>query len=323
MIVEAIYAQYPGRHREAHQYALIDMGKEDACGLVQKVLLELYEVFSDHDPHRGKVLHKTLAACRLVCRLWSWIVRPIRGGFVIRAQGKEWLSPAFPYYILQHTPVLPRNGAGLQDSHSGWSTENYTAALVDSHPKFLPELIRNMISGIYIYMEKKGPNDDYCWEDEKESVKRSALAACCLVSREWNRVFTPILYEDIFLGGGSSLSTRSLLHRTFRYTQPANKALVKTMTITLADDGSTANLLSICFSVPNLHRLILGFKEFNPAILHPDFAQHLYSLSKRCTIQIGKGSGDPVLISWKTLAGFMRRFKSTRGRFCTRCQGGK
>ena len=73
------------------------------------------------------------------------------------------------------------------------------------------------------------------------------------------------------------------------------------MTIEPAEDGSTANLLSICFSLPNLHKLILDFNKFDLSTLNPNFVQQLRSLSKPCTIQMGE-DGDPVNVgSWGPL----------------------
>ena len=181
-----------------------------------------------------------------------------------------------------------------------------------SHPKFLPELTQNIFPGFYRRLENS--DDDFEWENEDKSIIQRTLAACCLVSREWNRIFTPILYGDIFLGKKKSLVTRSLLYRTFRQTQPARKPLVKTMTIALAEDGSTANLLSICFSMPNLRKLILDFENFDLSTLHPDFVQQLRSLSKCCTIQVVKCNGNVIVNQWKLLSGyvdFTRRSKST------------
>ena len=158
------------------------------------------------------------------------------------------------------------------------------------------------------------------------SYTQSTLAACCLVSREWNRIFTPVLYEEIFLGEKKPLLTQSLLHRTFRQTQPAHKALVKTMTIAPAEDGSTANLLSICFKMPNLQKLILESKKFDPSTLHPNFVQHIRSLSKCCIIEMGE-DGDYVDVGgWESLPryiGFTRRSKSTLLRFSTSYSDGR
>ena len=188
-----------------------------------------------------------------------------------------------------------------------------------SHPKFLPELTRNILPGFY---KCRGT---FYWKDEKKSIIQSTLAACCLVSREWNRIFTPILYGDIFLGGKKPLLTQSLLHRTFRQTQPTHKTVVKTMTIAPAEDGSTANLLSICFSLPNLCKLILDFKEFNLSTLHPSVVQQLQSLSEYCTIQMLEDDGGDVDVSWGLLpsyVNFTRRSKSTSHKFWMYSLGG-
>ena len=193
-----------------------------------------------------------------------------------------------------------------------------------SHPKFLPELTQNILLGFYRCSYHV--SGFLRWKNEDKSVIQSTLAACCLVSREWNRIFTPILYGDIFLTGKKPLLTQSLLLRTFRQTQPAHKALVKTMTITPAEDGSTANLLSICFSLPNLRKLILDFKKFDLSTLNPNFVQQLRSLSKPCTIQMGE-DGDSVDVgSWGPLPSyidFTRRTKSTSHRFWMSSSGSR
>ena len=185
-----------------------------------------------------------------------------------------------------------------------------------SHPKFLPELTRNILPGIYKCLNKDPSY--FWWKNEDKSIIKSTLAACCLVSREWNRTFTPVLYGDIFLAGKKPLLTQSLLLCTFRKTQQAHKALVKTMTIAPAQDGSTANLLSICFSLPNLGKLILDFKKFDLSTLNPNFVQQLRSLSKRCTIQIAEDGDDVDIGDWGSLLtyiDFTRRSRSTSCKF--------
>ena len=141
------------------------------------------------------------------------------------------------------------------------------------------------------------------------------IAACCLVSREWNRIFTPVLYGDIFLAGKKPLLTRSLLHRTFQHTKPTHKALVRTMTIQLAEDGSTANSLSICLSLPNLHKLIIDIPKVDPTTLHSTFAQYLRSLSRCCAIQMRGDSRywNRIMTQWQSLPiwiNFIRRSRS-------------
>ena len=166
-----------------------------------------------------------------------------------------------------------------------------------------------------MHIKKYSWRDYYEWEKEKESIIRSTFLACCLVSHEWNRIFTPILYENIILGRKKSLLTRSLLHRTFQHTNPTHKALVRTMTIELAEDGSTANSLSICFSFPNLHKLIIDLSDVDPATLHSNFAQNLQSLSRCCAIQMrgDLGSDNDIRTQWQSLPiwiNFIRRSRS-------------
>ena len=242
--------------------------------------------------------------------------------FTIRVGDEEW--PSFSWYILQHPSLRLEERSGInQESDTGWCTRNYREDLMKSHPKFLPELTQDLLPGFYKCLNKG--SSSFNWRDEDKLVIQSTLAACCLVSHEWNRIFTPILYGDIFLGEKKPLVTRSLLHRTFRHTQPAHKALVKTMAIVPAADGSTANLLSICFSMPNLRKLILQLWGFNLSALHPNVVQQLRSLSKPCTIKL-REDGDYVNIDeWESLSSyinFVRRSKSASCRFWLGSSGG-
>ena len=288
-------------------------GEKLPSELIPKLLLKLYEVVSNSDPQRCKALHKTLASCRLVCRRWRRIVISERKRFIIRADNKNWSVPS--WYMLKRTPLLLQDGSGINQG-----CQNYREDLMKSHPKFLPELTWNILPGLY---QRDG---FFRWKDEKTSVVQSTLAACCLVSRNWNRTFNPILYGDVWLGEKNPLITQSLLHRTLRQT-PAHKALVKTMTIVPAEDGSTSNLLSICFSMPNLHRLLLDFKKSDLSKVHPGLVHHLRSLSKCCIIQMEEDhEGNANIYSWELLPSyinFTRRSKSTSGKFWIVSSGGR
>ena len=172
-----------------------------------------------------------------------------------------------------------------------------------------------MILGISVYMKEK-ESHCYQWEEEKISVAQRTMVACCLVCHEWNRIFTPILYTDIHLGGKKSLLTRSLLHRTFRYTQPSRTSLVKTMSIEPAEDGSTADSLSICFSLPNLQKLTLEFWNIDLALLHPNFAQSLRSLSRCCTIEMGRSYSAKITTQWQSLTRWVSFIRCSRLASC-------
>ena len=218
------------------------------------------------------------------------------------------ISP--PPMVRSARPLLMES----QEDNAGWLPDDYTAALLKTRSKFLPELMPNMIAGISMHMKKKFRRNDYEWKEEKGSVIQSISAACCLVSHEWNRIFTPMLYENIILGGKKSLLTRSLLHRTFQHTKPTHKALVRTMTIELAEDGSTATSLSICFSLPNLHKLIIDLKRVDPTTLHSNFAQNLQSLSRCCAIQMrgDLGSEKEISTQWQSLPTWINFIRRSR-----------
>ena len=195
-----------------------------------------------------------------------------------------------------------------------------------SHPKFLPELTQNILPGFYKRLNKD--SSFFTWRDEDKLVIQSTLAACCLVSHEWNRIFTPMLYENIILGRNKSLLTRSLLHRTFQHTKPTHNALVRTMTIELAEDGSTANSLSICFSLPNLHKVIIDLPDVDPTTLHSNLAHNLQSLSRRCAVQM-RGDfriDNDIITQWRSLPtwiNFIRRSRSIPYGLFAGASGGK
>ena len=116
---------------------------------------------------------------------------------------------------------------------------------------------------------------------------------------------SPVLYGDILLGREKSLLTQSLLLCTLRKTQPTHKTLVKTMTIVPTEDGSIANLLSICFIMPNLRKLILDFERFDLSTLNPNVVQQLRSLSMPCTIQIGEDGHFVDIGGWGSLPSYI------------------
>ena len=178
-----------------------------------------------------------------------------------------------------------------------FTPEDRTITVVDSesHPQFLPGLISRINQEV---CRRNAPQHDPDMVNREESIIRSTLAACCLVSHDWNKVSTPFLYGDTTLRGKKSSLSQSLLHRTLRHTHPYYRTLVKSIAIEAAEDGSTSNLLSICFAMPNLRRVTLEPQGLDPTKLHPNFVQHVQSLSKRCTVQMGAGYED---IQWDSL----------------------
>ena len=288
----------------------VGVKKQFPLELVLKVLLNLYEPPSDQIPHYGKVLHRTLAACRLVCRRWGEIVKSAKDRFIILAYNKEWPSPSFPY----GTPQRERLLHSEEESDLGWLSESCRADLIDSHPKFPPELTPNLALGLD--MLKYIMSDDIYWSDEGISSIYHTLTKWCLVSREWNKNLTRFLYEYIILGRKGPLRAQLLLHHTFRHTKPDYKSFVKIMEIVPAEDGSTAGLLSICLSMPNLCRLRLKFDGMNPAALPPNLAQMLRSLPRDCTAQLGKDCNDTIDIKWVSLSAWISFIRSSKLILC-------
>ena len=119
-----------------------------------------------------------------------------RRWFTIRVGEEEW--PSFSWYILQRTPALLQDGSEInQVSYARWFPETYMATLAKWRQSFPPELLPGIIQGL----DRRRNRQDIGWEGENRLLIRSTPVACCLVSSEWNRTFTPILYEDILLDG--------------------------------------------------------------------------------------------------------------------------
>ena len=228
----------------------------------------------------------------------------------------EHIPTSLSYDTPQRSPT-PLDGG--EKSDPGWPglPKDYTTTLADSCPKYLPDLLPDTVLELNRYTPSYGT-----YSDEGRSSRQCTLATWCLVSRQWNRILTPILYAEIFIGGKEPLLTQSLLHRTLRCT---NKSFVKTITIEPAGDGLTVGLLSVCFSMPNLRKVILGFERIYPAALHPNFAQTLRSLSKFCTVQMGRSYNDAITTKWESLpcwVGFIRRSQLTPCSFRVGSEGG-
>ena len=114
--------------------------------LIPKILLEIYDAFSEHYPERGRALCRTLASCRLVCYRWSRIVKSTRNQFIIQANSQEWPAPSFSYYLLRCTSLPLQDGSEMnQENDLGWFSESYAVTVLSLRPKFPPELILHMI----------------------------------------------------------------------------------------------------------------------------------------------------------------------------------
>ena len=183
---------------------------------------------------------------------------------------------------------------------------------------FLPELVYYIPQGLYRKDRGDSCTQVYRWEWEDEWMVRRTLAAWCLVCHEWNKIFTPFLYRNIFLGGSIPIHTVSLLRRTLWHSQRPYQDLIQTMDVR-AEDGSTTSILLAALKCPNLRLLILS--ELNISRLHPKLSQHIRLLSKSCTIRMYaqwlEGDRQKLLLQ---LVGFLRHAQPTECTLWNPCQ---
>ena len=134
---------------------------------------------------------------------------------------------------------------------------------------FLPELVPILVSAL----ERHNWGDD--WEGKNERLRRTTLAACCLVCHEWHKLFAPLLYEELILDS-TFIDASSLRH-------PAYNKLVRKLTVDLKSEYHIQSVwILISSNIPNLCELVI--EQFDHSKFHPRLAQHLRSLSKRCNI---------------------------------------
>ena len=165
-----------------------------------------------------------------------------------------------------------------------------------SDQKLLLGLFHSMIPSIRRGSRKSSAGNAYYWTYEPTVLIQKTLASWSLVCHEWNRVFTPLLYQSIVVGKtGPSLTEERL-----REVEPTHKALIRTIRVKAAEGVSTANiLLGLIPGLPNLRELTLD--GLVPPRLHPDFPKHISSLSKKCTVRLRYGEGYGGLVDWKLL----------------------
>ena len=217
------------------------------------------------------------------------------------------LSINLDYSIMDVYRLFPRlRGCNTKSS---WLPEGYTEALIGSREKFPAASIPFLIPGL----QRKcvGPG---VWVDEPETLYRATVANCCLVSREFNRIFTPVLYNHILLDGQETPLTSSLLLRTFQDKKRSH--MVYRMTIGLKADGSNASLLSLCFGMPNLCQLALRIDIPCLSTLHPNVAQYLRTLSRNCVIRVLGCCENSIRTNWELLPSWLSFIQCSKLDLC-------
>lgn len=106
--------------------------------------------------------------------------------------------------------------------------------------KLLPEIVLEVVASAKTIKHRSGSYSEKC----------AVLQSFCLVTHEWNRVFTPFLYEEIDLDDNISV-TSSLLRRTLWRDRPTHKFLIKEIVI-LSSDGTVNSTCSSATPKPSL-----------------------------------------------------------------------
>ena len=141
------------------------------------------------------------------------------------------------------------------------------------------------------------------------------LASCCLVCWEWNRTFTPHLYQSIVFADDFSNSVHiiSQLRRTLWHVQPKYTHIIKKITILTSEAAKACTWLSVLSKLPNLRELRIN--GFDHSQFHPKLAQHLRALSARCAIKLNPGVTD-VLVPRNSISRWFRFLRQAQPQAC-------
>ena len=174
---------------------------------------------------------------------------------------------------------------------------------------FLPELVPYIAPGLYRCKW------EYGWAPEKTMTLQRTLASCCLVCWEWNRTFTPHLYQSIVFADDFSNSVHivSQLRRTLWHVQPKYTHLIKKITILTSEAAKACTWLPVLSKLPNLRELRIN--GFDHSQFHPKLTQHLRALSARCAIKLNIGVTD-VLVPRTSISRWFRFLRHAQPQSC-------
>ena len=181
-----------------------------------------------------------------------------------------------------------------------------------SDQKLLLGLFHSMIPSIRKGSRKSSAGNAYYWTYEPTVLIQKTLASWSLVCHEWNRVFTPLLYQSIVVGKtGPSLTEERL-----REVEPTHKALIRTIRVEAAEDVSPANVLfGLISGLPNLHELTLDGLLLSKC--HRRFPQLIHSLSRKCMVKLRytqeHGGGR---VRWEILPNWITSIQQSRVAHC-------
>ena len=174
----------------------------------------------------------------------------------------------------------------------------------------MPLLPPEIVLEVFVHVKHQG-----FFSGDIARARQKMLYSFCLVSHQWNRTFTPLLYVDVTLddhNAGMELPTL-LLRRTLWHTQPARKDLIERMQVFSSKKSPSTLWMVVLSNLPNLRELMIH--QFDHSQFHPKLAQHIRSLSKRCTILLNPAS--ILRIEPQSIPGWVRFLRSSQPHLCT------
>ena len=187
------------------------------------------------------------------------------------------MSPYIPPHLFcigrgsYHHPREPVGSVILRSLNQGWGPPYEEGTM----PLLPPEIVLE----VFVHVKHQG-----FFSGDIARARQKMLYSFCLVSHQWNRTFTPLLYVDVTLddhNAGMELPTL-LLRRTLWHTHPARKDLIERMQVFSSRKSPSTLWMVVLSNLPNLRELMIH--QFDHSQFHPKLAQHIRSLSKRCTI---------------------------------------
>ena len=171
--------------------------------------------------------------------------------------------------------------------------------------RFPPELILEVIDYI--------KDDSFLLENGFKS-RQDTLTSSCLVTREWNRLFTPFLYRNIVLDDNKSASSVRLLFRTLSHTGSLQRGLIQKVSLTLTPQPRESIWLLISLNLPNLLEVTLNCFDYSN--FYSTLPQYLRSLSKRCIVVLNPTRGGCMSIGPESICRWARFLRTSQPSSC-------
>ncbi|KAK7681426.1 hypothetical protein QCA50_015518 [Cerrena zonata] len=170
------------------------------------------------------------------------------------------------------------------------------------HQVFLPELVPELVFAL----AHCGGRNSSELKNDKENT-RYTFYSCCLVCHDWNRLFTPLLYERIFLYNDEKAL---LLCHTLWKLQPAHRNLVEDICILFDKISSHSSWTIVLTKLPNLKHVHIIHLDI--VYIHPRFSLITKLLLKHCQVSV---SVTDIRPDFKSLRRFVQSTKlvTTRG----------